>query len=83
MIWSISYHINVIEFGLWSCGLCQRTLKSWHILRNFRKICGFLAGHSDALDRRSIYDEVAEMFLFCSDTILEQESHLSFSVLNY
>ena len=49
MIWSICYLINVIEFGHWSCGLCQRTLKSWHILKFFRKICGFRAGNSDDL----------------------------------
>ena len=49
MIWSISYHLNVIDFGLWSCGLCGRTLKSWHILRIFRKIWGIWAGNSDDL----------------------------------
>ena len=49
MIWSISCHINAKEIGLWSCGLCQRMLKSWHILRNFRKICGFWAGNTDDL----------------------------------
>ena len=36
-----SGNINVIEFGLWSCGLCEKMLKSWHILRNFCKICSF------------------------------------------
>ena len=42
-------HINVIEFGLWSCGLCQRILKSCPILRNIRKICMFWSGYSDDL----------------------------------
>ena len=47
MIWPISFHINVIEFSLWSCGLIRKPLKSWHILRNFRKICIFGDGSSD------------------------------------
>ena len=51
MIWSISYHINVIEFGLWSCGLCHTILKSWHLLTNIRKICTSRSGYSDDSSR--------------------------------
>ena len=51
MIWSISYHINVIEFGLWSCGLCDTILKSWHLLTNIRKICTSWPGYSDDSSR--------------------------------
>ena len=51
MIWSISYHINVIEFGLWSCGLCHTILKSWHLLTNIRKICTSRPGYSDDSSR--------------------------------
>ena len=43
----MSYYINVIEIGLWSCGLILRTLKSWHFSDNFCKICIFGDGNSD------------------------------------
>ena len=49
----MSYYLNVIEYGLWSCGLCGGTLKSWHILRNIRKICVVWSGYSD--DHSCIY----------------------------
>ena len=51
MIWSISYHINVTEFGLWSCALCDTILKSWHLLTNIRKICTSRPGYSDDSSR--------------------------------
>ena len=50
MILLLTFPKNVLEFGLRSCGLCLRTLKSWHILRNFRKICGFGAGPSQSVE---------------------------------
>ena len=45
-IHSIRYHLKVLKFGLWPCGLIQKTLKIWHFLSNICNICGFWSGHS-------------------------------------
>ena len=78
MIWSISYHINVIEFGLWSCGLCDTILKSWHLLTNICKICTSRSGYSDD-SSRSVKLLVIFLDSFICQTETENDIVLSFS----
>ena len=80
--------MNVLEFGLWSFGLCQIILKNRHFLKNICKICEFWAGHSEDLSRSVecvvvfFPDSNITEKLFFSHLILKSQQHSTFTLQN-